>query len=234
MKRLIFVIVFLFCKKILLQAQSIEPGYKYKIGITGGFAFYDEKDLEMLNSEVQKNLPFTVEAINNFPPYYSYGAYILAPIGSRLNIGPVYHFYTTGSRLGAKDYSASYSFDQIISAHSLGIQTEITFVRTGKLEVGFENIVGVHFARWSVEEKFSTREQEDNDEQRLTAIKPFAFPGIKFSYPIIKGLGIAAKAGYSFDLGGKFRLEDNKAVSKSEKNASFTGLRLHVALEYKL
>lgn len=234
MKRLAFLLVLVFCKLILLQAQSVESGYKVKIGITGGFTFYNELDLEMLNSEILKDLPFTVETINNFPPYYSYGAYVLTPIGSRINIGPVYHFYTTGSRLGAKDYSASYSFDQIISAHSLGIQTEITFLRTGNLEVGFENVTGVHLARWSIEEKFSMSEQEDNDEQRLTAIKPFIFPGIKFSYPIIKGFGIAAKAGYSFDLGGKFRLEGNTTESKSEKNASFTGLRLSVALEYKL
>jgi len=123
MQRLFLVLIFFLSGLQTLRAQTNEKQDNIKYGITGGVAFFSESYLKQINIDVIKNLPFNVQTINNFPPTICYGGYILTPLGSRISLGPSYQFYTTGSRLGAKDYSGSYTFDQIISAHSLGLLT---------------------------------------------------------------------------------------------------------------
>lgn len=233
MQRFLLSIIFLFSGMQTILAQPVETQYKLKIGFTVGATYFIEKDLKQLNTDVIKSLPLNVQTINNFPPYFSYGSYILSVLSPKFSIGPSYQFYTTGSRIGAKDYSGSYSFDQIISAHSLGILTELLITKNEKSVVYFESIVGIHLAIWKMEEKYNISDQEEKTTEKLRAIKPFIYPGLKYSFPIASSLGIAVKAGYSFDLAGKFRPESNPEI-KSDTKVSFSGPRLSVAIEYGL
>lgn len=203
----------------------------FKIGITGGVAFFFEDDLKDINSKVKQDLPFTVETINNFPPSLCYGGYFLVPVSSGLSVGPSYQFYTTGSRLGAKDYSATYSFDQTISAHSLGIQFEFLLTKNIFPAVYFESTAGVHLASWKLKEKITTEAELSADKQKADAVKPYLYPGFKFSWPLNSSFGIAVKAGYSFDLGGKFSF-DNYPDAQSDTKVSFSGPRLTAAFEF--
>ena len=238
MKQLYILTVMLFSMQAMAMAQStvtepIERKHFLKFGVSGGIAFFEEKDLKKMNADLIQTLPFEVNTIDNFPPYPSYGGYILTSVGAGIFIGPSYQYYTSGSRLGAKDYSASYRFDQIISAHSLGLQAELRVLKMQDMGLFIENTFGVHLARWKMEEYFKMDEQVENSVYKFKAIKPFIYPCIKFSSPITANIGIAVKGGYSFDLFGKFKLESDPKI-KSDKNVSFSGARLTVALEYQL
>lgn len=224
------ILLLLIFTSVFTKAQELETK-DFKIGISGGLAVYFEKELKDINSEAIKNLPFNVETLNNFPPSFCYGAYVLNKFGNRIAIGPSYNFYTTGSRIGTKDYSGTYSFDQILSAHSLGVQFEILLLANTKSKVYFENIAGANFATWKIEETFILGEEKSNDLQELRAIKPFIYPGIKFLWPITNDLKIIAKAGASIDLAGKFSLKEN-SQAKSEIKANFTGPRITIGIEY--
>jgi hypothetical protein len=233
MQRVILSIIFLLTGLQTILAQPDETQHMLKFGIFGGAFYSNENDLKQLNTDVVKSLPFNVRTINDFPPYFSYGGYVLCVLSPKFSIGSSYQFYTTGSRLGAKDYSGIYSFDQIISAHSLGILTELMMIKSEKSVVYFETTVGFHLANWKMEENYNISGQEENSKEKLIAMKPFIYPGLKCSIPITSSFGIAVKAGYSFDLAGKFRPESNPKV-KSNTKVSFSGPRLTIAFEYEL
>lgn len=238
MKRLYILLLMLFSVQALTRAQSIETKSTekktiFKIGLTGGIAFFNEYDLKKSNAEVIRALPFDLATIDNFPPTLCYGGYVLSSLDSRISLGLSYQYYTTGSRLGAKDYSATYSFDQIISAHSLGIVAEFPLSKIGKAEFFCETTAGIHLASWKIEQNFTVGQENEKKQEKLEAIKPFFYPCFKLSYPITPHIAIAAKGGYSFDISGKFKLE-NDPESKSDKNVLFSGARLTLALEYSL
>jgi hypothetical protein len=217
--------VFLGCNLLFAQDAAVTP--QYKIGLTGGLAVYFENDLKEINTQVLNASPFDLKIINDFPPTFFYGGYILNRMGKRMYFGPSYTFYTTGSRLGIKDYSGSYRFDQILSAHSLGGQFEVLLHTRNKNNIFFEFTAGAHFATWKMDEMLKVGDEKVLDEQTLKAVKPFIYPAFKITKPVYGHLQVALKAGYSFDLAGKYKTGNMKSNTK----ASFSGPRLSVILE---
>lgn len=214
-------------------AQNTESS-RFRFGLTGGFTFYSESDLEEINNKLIAALPFDVNTINNFPPGVTYGGYALIRLGNWMYLGPNYQFYTTGSRIGAKDYSGSYTFDQILTAHALSIEIKSLIVRSERVELTFDIDLGVHLAKWEMKEFLMVSEQTAIDSKTvLTALKPFVYPAVSVYFPFNKHIGTSIKAGYSFDLGGKYSLK-NDSSSKTESNASFSGPRISLSFEYRL
>lgn len=223
-------LVFLVCfgQNLLAQETQLKD---FKFGVNFGYAFYFEGELEKLNNQVVSALPFDVQTIDNFPPYYCYGIYVMNKMGKKWALGPVYSYYSTGSRLGAKDYSGSYSFDQVLSAHSLGIQMELLISEKEKSVIFFETIAGAQFANWEMDEKLIVGEIKELDSQKLKAVKPFIYPGFKFSWELLQNLSLYVKGGVSLDLAGKFYLEGNPKA-KSDTKVNFSGPRITVGIEY--
>lgn len=226
----IIILIFLIFTAFTISSQEIETK-NFKVGISGGGALFFENDLQKINNELISNSPLNLEIINDFPPYFTYGGYVLNKIGKRLALGPSYYFYTTGSRVGVKDYSGQYLFDQIISAHSLGIQVEMLISEKEKSAVFFEGIAGTNFASWKMNEYLEVGEETQKDETSLKAIKPFVYPGFKFSREINQSIGFFIKGGVSIDIAGKFHLAGNPEA-KSETKANFSGPRINIGIEY--
>jgi hypothetical protein len=202
-----------------------------KIGINGGGAWLFQNDLRKINRDTRNMLPFATQTINDFPPYFTYGGQIVVQLSGRLAIGTSYQYYTTGSRIGARDYSATYSFDQIISSHSPGLVAEIALARNPSYSAFFELTGGLNLASWKMEEKLVAGEEKDSDQRKMSALRPFIYPGFKVVYPLSKSLGVFFKAGYSADLGGKYSL-DSYPGGKIDKWASFSGIRAMIGLDY--
>lgn len=214
-------------------AQNTESS-RFRFGVTAGLALYSESDLEEINNKVIAALPFDVNTINNFPPGFTYGGYALIGLGNWIYLGPNYQFYTTGSRIGATDYSGSYTFDQILTAHALSIDIESLIIHSERVELTFDVDLGVHLAKWKMNEFLMVSEQTAIDSKTvLFALKPFVYPAVSVYLPFNKQIGTSIKAGYSFDLGGKYFLKNNFA-SKTESNASFSGPRISLSFEYRL
>lgn len=217
--------VFLGCNLLFAQDAAIAP--RYKIGLTGGLAVYFVNELKDINTQVINGSPFNLKTVNNFPPTFFYGGFILNRMGNRIYFGPSYSFYTNGSRLGIKDYSGSYQFDQILSTHSPGGQFEFLLHSKNKYFIIFETTAGVHFATWKMNELLKVGDEKVADEQKLQAVKPFVYPAFKIAVPVYRRLQVALKAGYSFDLAGKYKTGNMKSNIK----APFSGPRISVNLE---
>ena len=227
MQKAIVTIIAVFMGCNILLAQNAGITSRYKIGLTGGLAVYFVNELKDINTQLINKSPFDLKTVNNFPPTFFYGGFILNRMGNRMYFGPSYSFYTTGSRLGVKDYSGSYQFDQILTAHSLGGQFEILLHTKNKSQIFFETTAGAHFATWKMNELLKVGDEKVSDEQKLQAVKQFVYPAIKIAVPVYGRLQVALKIGYSFDLAGKYKTGNIKSNTK----ASFSGPRISVVLE---
>jgi hypothetical protein len=226
----ILILIFLVLAAFTIVAQEYETK-DFKIGISVGGALLFTGELQKINNEAISSSPFNLETINNFPPNFTYGGFVLNKMGKRLALGPGYIFYTTGSRIGVKDYSGQYSFDQIISAHSLSILVEMLLSEKKKSAIFFEGIAGANFASWKMIEHLIIGEESQKDETSLKAIKPFVYPGFKFSRKLNESIGIFLKGGVSIDIAGKFHLAGHPRA-KSETKANFSGPRINIGIEY--
>lgn len=230
MKKLFFLIitlVFVFAT----TAQESRP--KLKLAAFGGFATYSFEKPEDINDEVMNQLPFDVAVIDNFPSRFYFGGNVLIRLADWYAVGPAYEFHSTGSRVGARDYSGSYQFDQILSTHQLGIENEIRISGESKTSVFLILNGGVNFSSWKTEEILTIGEEKQEDKSEYSAIKPFVYPSVKVSYPVYKQFLVFAKAGYLFDLGGKYHLSENKDYQSALK-IPWNGLRFSLGLEFEV
>src|SRR4030042_3249631 len=96
-----------------LNAQNIN------ICFQAGYGFYDMSTFSEINKTVLKQLPFEANIVSNYPAYRYYQPMIKTNKGL-YDLGMLYLFQTTGSRISSKDYSGEYRFDAKINGHSLG------------------------------------------------------------------------------------------------------------------
>lgn len=230
MKRfLILVLAFLFASVVYSQDEKSI----LKLGLTGGFGGYSFENLEEINDAVIEQLPFDAAVIDNFPDRFYFGGVALIRVANWYWAGPSYQYHSTGSRVGAKDYSGSFHFDQILSAHQLGIENEIRITKSMKPAVFLDISGGVNFSTWKTEGILEISGEKDEDSSEYVAVKPFVFPVFKISCPVYKNFTVAAQAGYLFDLGGKYHLSGNKDY-KSTLKIPWSGYRFSISLEYNV
>jgi hypothetical protein len=228
MKRsLILVLSFLFATVVYSQDEKS----LLKLSLTGGFGGYSFEKLSDINDAVINQLPFEAAVIDNFPDRFYFGGVALIRLANWYWAGPSYQFHSTGSRVGAKDYSGSYHFDQILSAHQLGLENEIRISKSTKPAVFLDIGGGVNFSTWKTEEVLEISGETDEDRSEYVAVKPYVLPSFKVSYPVYKNFTVAAQAGYLFDLGGKYHLSGNKDYQSTLK-IPWSGYRFSLALEY--
>lgn len=231
MKHIIIAISLILCG-IYSIAQENRP--KLKIGATAGYATYSFDNLKKANESVISQLPFDAAVIDDFPARFYFGGYVLAKIANWYSLGPAYEFHSTGSRVGAKDYSGSYHFDQILSTHQLGLENEVLLTKGLKPAIFIDITGGVNFSSWQMEEELEIdNEVISTDNSEFSAIKPFVKPAVKISYPVYQNINITGTAGYLFDLGGKYHLSGNKDY-KSTQKIPWSGLRFSLGVEFNI
>jgi len=228
--RISLIMALILIEHCLLSAQEISEK-DFRIGITGGFGQYIQTDLKKLNKDIQAQLSFKTDQVADFPVNFFWGAYLLIRLAPDLYLGPSYQFHTTGSRLGLKDYSGSYTFDQILSCHSVGVQIEKSVISSGKFIFSVNGICGVNISAWEIIEDLIVGTQEKKSSTRFLAHRPFIYPAVKLEYPLIRFLSVSLSGGYSIDLFGAYK-SDTPNVVKSDMVAKWTGLRASLSIDY--
>lgn len=233
MKRyLIFILALIHGFAVSAQDEESEKSL-FKLGLTGGFGGYSFEKLKDINNEVVENLPFNSAVIDDFPDRFYFGGNALIRIANWYWAGPSYQFHSTGSRVGARDYSGSYHFDQILTSHQLGLENEIRISKSMKPAVYMDISGGVNFSSWKMEEILQVSGQKETDKSDYSAVKPFVLPAIKISYPVYKAFSLNVQAGYLFDLGGKYHLS-GQTDYKSNLQIPWSGYRVSLGLEYNV
>lgn len=229
MKKILLIILIL--NSLLLNAQEQES--KFRFGISGGFGTFNHSDLKSLNQTAIDQLPFDAKIIDEFEPNFNFGAYTQYQLFHRFWIGPEYRYYYTGSRLGQKDYSGVYSFDQYLHSHTIGLKIGYVLTEIDRFSFQFQLNSGVGFTEWKMDSKLTISENSKGQIDKLKGFCWYALPSFVVNYKIFQGFSLVGSAGYSIDLVKKYKYETNSDI-KIVKNPDWSGLRLTLGLEYEL
>ncbi len=208
---------------------------KLKIGAIGGYAFYNQNDLKFINQETLNQLPFDAEIVDNFKPSFYFGAYIQYETLKRFYIGPAYEYHDTGSRLGARDYSGIFSFDQYVHKHQIGLKTDYSLTPpSNRIGLDAEMNAGVNFTNWKMDSNLEIGDDGEYSEQEIDKFRGFSWyvsPALNFSYRIFSQVFLTGNAAYSFELHKKYHYKNNKSL-KVVKTPAWSGFKLSLGIEF--
>ena len=195
------------------------------ISILAGYATYDMSYLKELNRFTQKSLPFDVKNVNNFDPGYYYGGSIRSWLFSDAAVGLFYQHYSTGSRIGQKDYSGIYTFDQLLECDLVGLEPEFMFLNKKRFGISTSVQAGALFSKINMKEYLKVGETVTHNAQNFTAFSIVVCPSLKLSVPVINPVGLFISVGRMIDTGGKVhRFGHKDAVLTTDGEDVKTGL----------
>ena len=223
---------------LLFLAFPIMAPAQVSLGIAGGLATYQMNDLKTINTQQANSLPFETVEVDNFDLGWYLHASLTTKISEEFLLGMVYRYHSTGSRIGQRDYSGFYTFDQIVSAHFLGIEPEIMLAKHKFLEVSLSLVTGLNFTRWELKQVLSLQGQEEKESQSLVALSIPFNPSFNLYVPIISRLSAKISAGYLMDTGGKLHLKGNRDAVLMLQNepvkTGWSGFRMAVGFFYNI
>lgn len=229
MKKIVFFLLIL--NSYLLNAQDNEP--KFRFGISGGYGTYNHSDLKSINQSAIKQLPFDTKIIDEFEPNFNFGGYCQTRLFNRFWLGPDYHYYYTGSRLGQKDYSGEYSFDQYLKAHAIGLKMDYVISAVDRISYQIELISGGSFSKWEMDSKLNISEESETQIDNLKGFSWYALPSFAVNYKVLKNISLVGSAGYSIDLIKKYKYEANRDIQITTM-PDWSGLRLSLGVEFEI
>lgn len=229
MKKIFLIILIL--NSFLLNGQEQES--KFRFGISGGYGTFSQKDPKSVNQDAIDQLPFDTKIIDEFEPNFNFGAYTQYQLFHRFWVGPEYHYYYTGSRLGQKDYSGVYSFDQYLHSHTAGLKMGYVFAEIDRFSFEFQLNSGLGFTKWKMDSKLTISENSESQVDKFNGFSWYGLPSFVVNYNVFYGLSLVGSAGYSIDLVKNYKSEANSDI-KIAKKPDWSGLRLSLGLEYKL
>jgi hypothetical protein len=229
------------CKILILAIVVLFPvsvHSQVSFSAFGGFATYKMAQLKEFNEVIKETLPFDVGTVDNFKPGFYFGASAQAVPFSNLLFGLRYQFNTTGSRIGTKDYSGYYSFDQIVNGHLIGIEPGVIMTETAKYRLTLTIMSGALFTNIKSKETLSISGEKEESSENLSAFSIPVYPSLTLSIPVIDLISVCFSAGYLIDTGGKVHLKGNSnAVLMTGENivkTGWNGLRINAGLKLNL
>ena len=215
---------------LALTASGQEP-VTIKVGFISGFDFYKQPGLRARNQYTINNTPFGVKIIDDFVPRPVVGSYIQYVLTSRFMVGPEYAYHYTGSRIGARDYSGLFSFDQYVKVHQLGFKFDYSVMKRNHSSVKLEMSTGAGFTTWEMKSDLELGENLENVEKNAASLKGISWytrPALQYQFTF-RQLDLCGSICYSFEPLKKFTFENN--VVKQELPSS-NGFNLIIGIDY--
>lgn len=229
MNKLLFLLLFLI--PVLIDAQEVEVS-KFRLGITGGWATFNQSDLIAINRETINNLPFDSKIIDEFEPNFNFGAYTQYRLFHRFWLGTEYHYYYTGSRLGQKDYSGVYSFDQYLKAHAVGLKFDFLAAEINSLSLYYQLNAGGIITEWKMDYELNLSEAVESEISKLKGLSWYAHPAIAVEFKVFQNFSVNGSVGYLFDVLKDYQYKANSEF-KVVRKPDWSGLRLSLGVEYE-
>jgi hypothetical protein len=204
---------------------------KIKIGFFSGFDFYKQSGLRARNQYIINSEPFDVKIIDDFVPRPVIGSYLQYVLTKRFMMGPEYAYHYSGSRIGARDYSGMFSFDQYVKVHQVGLKFDYTVLIRNHSSLKLEMSTGAGFTTYRVESGLQLGENVENVEKDVESLKGTSWytrPALQYQFSF-GHLDLCASIGYSFEPLKKFTYENH--IIKQEL-ASCKGFNLIIGIDY--
>jgi hypothetical protein len=202
-----------------------------KIGFFSGFDFYKQSGLSARNQYVINSEPFDVKIIDDFVPRPVIGSYLQYVLTKRITIGPEYTYHYSGSRIGARDYSGMFSFDQYVKVHQIGLKFDYSVLIRNHSSVKLEISTGAGLTTYKLESDLQLGENPEKvvkDVVLLKGISWYTRPALQYQFTF-RHLDLFGSIGYSFEPLKKFTYENN--VIKQEL-PSCKGFNMIIGIDY--
>lgn len=225
-------LLFFILSSIQLSAQF--KLNKIKVGILSGYAFYGQEDLTSVNQSVIKSLPFEVSTINDFDPVFFFGAYSLYGVFGHFSLGPAYEYHYIGSRLGAKDYSGTFSYDQFVHTHQAGLKVDYSLITLSRTVFNVEIYAGANFTYWKIISNLqlgNNGEYSEHYQNRFKGLSWNISPAFKIEHKLFSQVYLLGAVSYSYDLKKKYHNLQNMNLDVL-KTPDWKGLKLSLGLEF--
>lgn len=215
-----------------LEAQN------FKLCLQTGYGFYNMSTFSQLTNQIQSGLPFESKVISNYPAYHYYQPMIKFS-KNNFDIGLVYLFQTTGSRISSADYSGEYKFDTKVNGHSPGIILSGIIKDYNKIRIGLSMQTGLSFTTLKVNEYFRVDTIVNNAEYKYKSNSIYCEPGINCIYTMNR-MGFEFNVGYfkevlRFDYSLNGSGDNDIPVNKKFTDPDvWDGVRLGITFSYKL
>jgi len=205
-----------------------------------GLGSYSMTDLKSLNETVKESLPFDTKIVDDFPMYWYFRPGISWRI-KHFEIGCIYQYQSTGSRISVKDYSGNYHFDTQVSSHTPGIKMGYMILENKILSLKIYSIGGIIFSKLKLDEYLEIYEEPLlSEEVGFKGQNYYVEPGITMSHTF-RFLELAFNLGYNFQLGNQaFYVQNNKdAILQNIKTREpikpgWTGIRIGLSVSYSI
>jgi hypothetical protein len=182
-----------------------------KIGFFSGFDFYSQAGLRARNQYVINREPFDVKIIDDFVPRPVIGSYFQYVLTKRVTMGPEYTYHYTGSRIGARDYSGTFSFDQYVKVHQIGLKFDYSVLIRNHSSVILEMSTGAGFTNYKIESDLQFGENlvdAVKDAVLLKGISWYTRPALQYQFSF-RHLDLFGSICYSSEPLRKFKYENN-------------------------
>lgn len=165
-----------------LTLVTISNAQSIKISIQTGYGFYNMSTFKNITEDVCQNVPFESKIMSNYPPYNYYQPMLILT-KNRFDIGLLYIYQTTGSRISSKDYSGEYLFESKINGHNPGVILGYKIKEYKRIDVGLSLHAGISFNTLKFIEYFQIGNEVINDDVSSFTEYNFYFrPNMNFSY----------------------------------------------------
>ncbi|HEX2969955.1 MAG TPA: hypothetical protein VHO46_12720 [Bacteroidales bacterium] len=229
------IVTFLYFLASTNISYSQEVPSFFSLSFVTGYGGYAMPDLKRINTTVSQSLPFKAADVNSFDP----GLYFSISVNYQkdlLYVSLGYQNYTTGSRIGLKDYSGIYTFDQIVGGHLAFFQPGIIFGNKS-LSAMPSLPMGLMISTLRLDENLKVGEFERQDELKMTAKSLVFVPSLNVNISVLPFLGLTCAAGWMIDNGGKFHIKKHKEASLNiggQVKSGWQGLRLSFGITLKI
>ena len=225
---------------LVLTIQVSAQERSVRVGLSSGYDFFCQHKLKSLNKSVIQLMPFEVNTIDDFKPHFNFNVYTQYMLSEKLYLGPEYAYHYSGSRLGIKDYSGYFSYDQYLRVHQVGIKFNYKVIPLKRSAINFEMSTGAGFSNWKTEYYLEIGENGEYSEEFENEYKGFSWyiiPAVQYQFHLSSRLSAAWTVSYSFDLMKKYNIEShigNKKTYTVDMTPCWSGFNLLLGIGYIL
>lgn len=213
---------------------------KLSFGFQTGIGTYSMRGLKNINNMVPQDLPFETKLTADFPAYFYYRPSVLIRYND-FDLGIVYSFQSTGSRVSSKDYSGEYRFDMKVKSSAPGIYGDLKISGEDIFNFNIYTIIGPSFSNLETKEYFKVADTLlTNAAYKFKAQNYFVETGVNFLIPV-KAFSFAVNLGYLIQFGEQsFYTGNNKknilydAKTQSAVKPEWNGMRVGISVLYNL
>jgi hypothetical protein len=196
---------------------------------------YAMGDLKELSNLLKYEVPVQAKIMQQFPSTYDFGFNILYQY-TKWRIGASYCHFSTGSHLSYEDYSGSLQVNQVISAHTIGVDAKYEFIGAKWFHM-FLNVNPVLVnSEHTVSSYMKVFDSQNSEELKFVSTNGGINLKLEMAYAV-RNIEIGVFAGYFFDFKGTLYFSSNEKIYLTVNNekaySDWSGSRLGITLCYK-